>query len=166
MRQRLQPYLRYLVYVLLAVLLGVVDVLLLAGASGALGRPPDPAVQAARVQQVARRTDDARKQIAEQKFPQTAKVENLILSLSDVAIKMGVRISAFNETRRSEQISGRKYVVIENALELRGGIDDLIAFLRHIQERSGIETLEMKNVSLRFELGAWVLLVQIRILTE
>jgi Tfp pilus assembly protein PilO len=166
MRQRLQPYLRYLVYILLAVLLGVVDVLLLAGASGALGTPPDPAVQAARVQQVTRRMDDSRKRIAEEKFPQTIKVENLILSLSDVADKMGVRISAFNGTRQSEKISDRAYVAIENALELRGGIDDLIAFLRHIQERSGIETLEMKNVGLRFEIGTWVLLVQIRMLTE
>lgn len=166
MRQRLQPYLRYLVYVLLAVLLGVVDIFLLAGASGALGRPPDPAVQAARVQQVTRRMDDARKLIAQEKFPQTAKVENLILSLSDVANRMGVRISAFNGTRQSEQISGRTYVVIENALELRGGIDDLIAFLRHIQERSGIETLEMKNINSRFEVGTWVLIVQIRMLTE
>lgn len=166
MRQRLQPYLRYLVYGLLAVLLGVVDIFLLAGASGALGRPPDPAVQAARVQQVTRRMDDARTRIAEEKFPETVKVENLILSLSDVAGRMGVRISAFNETRQSEQISGRKYVVVENTLELRGGIDELIAFLRHLQERSGIETLEMKSVSLRFELGVWVLLLQIRMLTE
>lgn len=166
MRQRLQPYLRYLVYVLLAVLLGVMDVLLLAGASGALGRPPDPAVQTARVQQVTRRMDDSRKRIAEEKFPETAKVENLILSLSDVADRMGVRISSFSGTRESEKISGRTYVVVQNALELRGGIDALIAFLRHIQERSGIETFEMKSVSLRFELGAWVLLVQIRMLTE
>lgn len=166
MRQRLQPYLRYAVYALLAVLLGAMDALLLAGASGALGRPPDPNVEAAHVQQVVRRMDDTRTRIDAEKFPQTARVENLILSLSDVADRMGVRISSFSSARQSEQVSGRTYVVVENALELRGGIDDLVAFLRHIQERSGIDTLEMKNASLRFEPGAWVLLMQIRILTE
>ncbi len=166
MRQRLQPYLRYLVYALLAVLLGVMDVFLLAGASGALGTTPDPGVEAARVQQVSRRMDDSRKRIAAEKFPQTDKVENIILSLSDVATQMGVSIGSFSATRQSEKVSDRTYVVVENSLELRGGIDDLIAFLRHIQERSGIDTLEMKNASLRFEAGTWVLLVQIRILTE
>lgn len=166
MRQRLQPYLKHLPYILLAVVLGVVDLALVLGASGALGQPPDPAALQAKVNQAQARITAVEKQVAEQKFPATAEVENLVLSLSQVANKMNVRISAFASSREAERLADRNYVVIENTLELRGQASDLIAFLGHIQQSTGVDTLEIKSVNLRSELGSWIFGVQVRMLTE
>jgi len=110
--------------------------------------------------------ETTRKQIAEEKFPATAQVENLVLSISRVAEQMNVHISAFTSTRQTERLSERSYAVIENTLELRGESSDLVNFLTHVKHRTGVDTLEMKNVNLRAEPGSWVLVVQVRMLIE
>jgi Tfp pilus assembly protein PilO len=109
--------------------------------------------------------EETRAVIDQNRFPRTAEVENLVLSLAQAADERGVRVTSSSSNRQQELLSGRSYNVVENSLEMRGRVDDLVSFMRFLEERT-VETLEVRSINLRLEAGVWILTIQIRILTE
>jgi hypothetical protein len=146
-------------------LLGVLDLLLLMGASGAVSSGPSRAELAARAAQLSQRIEAARAQALREKFPPVADVENLPLSLAAVAQQSGVQLRGFTASKRQEALAGRTVASLDSTMEVRGSLEGLVAFLRQAMPASA-KTQEISNVNLRQEGNEWMLQLLLRVFAE
>ncbi|MBI4234370.1 MAG: hypothetical protein HY686_08015 [Chloroflexi bacterium] len=163
--QQLRQLRPHLVYLFLALVLGLADLLLLVGASGVVGQGPSRVDQERRLRQISQQTEAARGGIATEQFPKVGGVENLVLSLASLAQKSEVRITGFSTITKPEALAGRPMMVVENNMEVRGAIGGLVAFLDQVRTAT-VETHEVTSVSLRQEGRTWVLQLLIRVYAE
>lgn len=151
--------------VALVLLLGLVDLFLLAAAAGLAEPRRSEAELQASLRSINRQIDQLRGEAQKAAFPQALEVDEVGLAVAALAARNNLQFTSFSSNTTPRSLVGKEYNVLDAGIEVQGSLPNIVRFLEQVQT-SLISTLQLSGANLRKEADTWILGVSILVYSQ